>query len=253
MSLKLLVKAFSLLEASSDAEAGRPLAELAAEVGLPKPTAHRILTTMVALGYMERCSPGCYRHSPSLKNLADPLYQQHIVRVADSEIRELHRKTRETINLGILRSGKIVYLSVLESPQPLRRIVNPSMTDPFASTALGRAIVGFLPADRQKILFTNLPLEKRTPYTIVEPAALRKLMEKVREQGYAVEENETDLGVMCLGAPILDNRGQAIAAISLSAPMVRMEDGIRESWIGELRATASRISDRWVRETSNRR
>jgi DNA-binding IclR family transcriptional regulator len=238
-----LVKVFALLEASAGQPAGRPLADLAADASLPKPTAHRLLKTLVALGYMERVGNGVYRHALPLRRLVADQDERTLVRQAEPLLRLLHERTRETINLGTLRAERVVYLQVLESPQPLRRIVNPTMTDPFGCTALGRAIAAFLPADRQNFLLKQTSLEKRTPHTVVDPDQLRVVLEATKQRGYASEENETDLGVMCLGAPVFDGLG-VIAAISISLPTVRADEQRCPQLVAELLRTAKELSQR---------
>jgi DNA-binding IclR family transcriptional regulator len=239
----VLTKLFGLLEATAGHLEGRPLAELAAEVGLAKPTAHRILKTLVALGYMERQDGGVYRQTTHLKRLVSTEDDRRLAKIADRHLKELWEETGETVNLGVLRLGRISYLAVVESRKSLRRSVVAGMTDPFASTALGRAIAGFLQDDRVNYLLKTTPLEKRTPHTIVAHKTLKSLFVEVRERGYATEENETDLGVMCVGAPIFDRNGVA-AAISISAPLARAGGGNRDRWIAAVCRTAQAISNR---------
>ena len=241
MESSLIIKLFGLLEATSGRPEGQSLAELASQVGLTKPTAHRILKTLSSLGYMERTRPGYYRQTDRLRRLVTGQDDQQLIRCAEPALRELHRATQETINLGILRHGRVVYLSVLESPQPLRRIVNPNMTDPFACTALGRAIVAQLPEERRSFLLRNTALEKRTPHTVVEPAELLQLLTAVRKSGYAIEENETDIGVVCFGAPVFGREGVA-GAISITLPTVRDTADRRDYFLGQLLGAAEEVT-----------
>ncbi|WP_435009915.1 IclR family transcriptional regulator [Tundrisphaera lichenicola] len=241
MESSLVIKLFGLLEATAGQAEGRSLADLAAEVGLTKPTAHRILKTLSSLGYIERTRPGYYRQTNRLRRVISGQDDQRLIHCSQPALRELHQVTRETINLGVLRQGRIVYLSVLESPEPLRRIVNPNMTDPFACTALGRAIVAHLPEERRGYLLRNTVLEKRTPFTIVDPVELLALLENVHRSGFAMEENETDIGVLCLGAPVFDRDGVA-GAISITLPTVRDTEDRRKSFVGLLLGTAEEVT-----------
>lgn len=243
MESSQLVKVFGLLEATAGHPDGRSLAELASEVSLAKPTAHRLLKTLVAMGYMERMGNGVYRQTAQLKRVVSGSDDARLVRVAEPLLRELHARTRETVNLGVLRVGRIVYLHVLESPQPLRRIVNPSMTDPFASTALGRAIVAQLPEERQRFLLLTTALEKRTPETVVDHDEILAAMREVTRVGHAIETNQTDLGVMCVGAPVFDAEGVA-AAVSVSVPTVRAAEPQRSALVTAVRETAAELSRR---------
>ena len=242
MESSVLGKVLGVLEATAGHPAGRPLADIAAEVGLAKPTAHRILKELVLLGYMAKEPGGVYRQAGPARRLTSGDDDRRLVRAADKPLRELWEATGETVNLGVLRQGRVVYLSVLESRQPLRRTVSPTMTDPFLSTALGRAIAAHLPADRLAHLLRFTPLEKRTPHTVVEPAALKAIVAAARSRGYAAEENETDLGVMCLGAAVFD-RDAVAGAVSVSAPTVRAA-ARRAEWAAAVVQTAGRVTAR---------
>ena len=129
---------------------------------------------------------------------------RRLTRAAERPLKELREFTGETVNLGVLRLRRVAYLMVMECRQPLQRSVVAGMTDPFASTALGRAIAAHLPDDRVAYLLRTTPLEKRTPYTKLSSDSLRKLFLEARANGYATEENETDLGVMCVGSAVFD-------------------------------------------------
>ncbi len=107
-----LVKAFALLEATAGREEGRSLAELAADVGLPKSTAHRLLKTLCALGYMVNSGAGVYRQTSLLRRVANGQEDSKLVELAFPIIEALHHRTGQTINLGVLRFERVVYLSV---------------------------------------------------------------------------------------------------------------------------------------------
>ncbi len=241
MESSSLVKALGLLEATAQEPAGRGLAILAAEVGLAKPTAHRILKTLVALGYLERSAGGVYRQTLQVNRLVSGEQPRRLLSIAEPVLRELHASTRETVNLGVLRYHQVVYLQVLESPQPLRRVATLNSTDPFHSTSLGRAIAGHLPAEQRESLLAAARLEKRTPRTTVDRAALSTILERVARDGYAVELDETDIGVTCIGAPIFEG-GKPVAAISLSVPTARADRGALESFVRFVCAAARQVS-----------
>ena len=242
MEQSALAKLFGILEATAGRPDGRALAEIAAEVRLAKPTAHRILKTLVLLGYMERLDGGVYRQTEQVKRLVNLDGDRKLTRAATPALRELWELTGETVNLGVLRQNAISYLVSIESQQSLRRSVTAGMTDPFACTALGRSIAAHLPPERLDYLLKTVPLEKRTPCTVVEPAEIRRLLHEARESGVAVEVDETDLGVMCFGAAVFDARG-VIAAISLSAPSVRGESR-RAEFAAAVKSTAERVTRR---------
>jgi DNA-binding IclR family transcriptional regulator len=235
-----IVKALGLLEATSSEPNGRLLSALAAEVGLSKPTAHRILKTLTTLGYIQRAPGGVYRQTPKVQRLVSNEGTQRLVVLADPYLRELHERTLETVNLGVLRHDRVSYLRVLESPQPLRRVATPNSVDPFHSTALGRAIAAFLPDDVRAALLESARMERSTPRTNTSRRALADILTKVASDGYALEVDETDLGVTCIGAAVLAE-GSPCAAISLSIPTARATSDQLPSLIKLVRATAQDV------------
>jgi DNA-binding IclR family transcriptional regulator len=237
-----LVKALGLLEALAGEPDGRSLAALATEVGLAKPTAHRILKTLTALGYLERTATGVYRQTPQMNRLISSEQHRHVLELAEPILRALHEKTRETVNLGVLRYDQIVYLQVLESTQPLRRVATKNSVDPFYSTALGRAIASHLPETQRTSLVNVARLKQRTTHTNIDRKSLVGILDQAASDGYAMEVDETDVGVTCIGAPILE-QGIAIAAISLSVPTARATGDALVGLIAGVRRAATVVSD----------
>lgn len=236
-----LVKALGLLEATAQAAAGRQLADLAAEVGLAKPTAHRILKTLTSLGYLERTAGGVYRQTSQVQRLVSNDLDHRLHSVAAPLLNELHQKTLETVNLGVLRYDRVIYLTVLESPQPLRRVATPNSVDPFHCTALGRAIASHLPDEQRESLLQVARLDPSTNRTNTDRRKLEAILAKAARDGYAVEVDETDVGVTCVGAPILLGN-VACAAVSLSVPTVRASDKLLPGLIACVRQTVRSIS-----------
>lgn len=242
MESNSLTKALGLLEATAGHPDGRSLAELAAEVGMPKPTAHRILKTLTALGYLERPASGVYRQSPQVKRLVSDESVRQLIDAAARPLRELHAKTQETVNLAMLRHDRVLYLDVLECTLPLRRVATRT-SDPFHTTALGRAIVSRLPADRRSRLLARAKLVRRTPATIIDRRRLAAEIDKAATRGYAIEENETDVGVTCIGAAVCAG-DEVVGAISVSLPTARLDAASRRRLVDLVRKTASGISAR---------
>ena len=219
MEFSALTKALGLLEATAGHPEGRTLADLAAEVGVPKPTAHRILNSLTTLGYLEKPNSGVYRQSVNAKRLVSDAAARRLLAAAAGPLRRLHTQTKETVNLGMLRHDRVLYIEVLECVLPLRRIATRS-SDPFHTTALGRSIAAFLPAPKLKKLLAKARMEQRTPATITDRQRLVEILDDVARHGFSIETDETDIGVTCIGAPVFV--GDVVAgSISLSVPSVR--------------------------------
>jgi DNA-binding IclR family transcriptional regulator len=240
-----LTKALCLLEATAGHPEGRSLADLAAEAGLPKPTAHRLLQALARLGYLDRPRAGVYRQTTSAKRLVSDHESRQLLESAGTALRDLHARTQETVNLGILRQDRVLYLEVIESTQALRRVANRA-SDPFHTTALGRAIAAFLPAPYQERLLARAKLERRTPATIASARPLKAELAKVRRQGFAIEADETDLGVTCVAAPIFA-AGEVSGAMSVSVPSARAVGPYRSRLVKLVQDAARHASKRLTR------
>jgi DNA-binding IclR family transcriptional regulator len=241
MESTVLVKAFALLEALCAEPVDRSLAELASSTHLPKPTVHRILKSLVSLGYVQRGEAGIYRVSDKLRRLNLPRDDRRILEAATPVLANLFRQTEETVNLGVLREDRVIYLSVTESNHPLRRVAQQQEADPFYCTALGRAMVAHIEDSRREAMLRRAPFAARTPHTITSASQLRATMESVRRNGFAIEENETDIGVMCIAAPAFED-GRVVAAISLSVPSARVEPAKRQQLIHAVRDAAAKLT-----------
>jgi DNA-binding IclR family transcriptional regulator len=128
----------------------------------------------------------------------------------------------ENVNLGVLQNGQVIHLNVIQSPNALRVAAFPGERNPLHCTALGKAILAFLPESEASTLLDGYPLVKKTPRTITQKAHLHKHLASVREHGVALDLEENLSGVTCVAAPIFDHAGRVVAALSVSGPTIRM-------------------------------
>lgn len=241
MEATSLGKAFHVLEVLASSEGALSLMEIVQELGFHKPTVHRILRELVELGYVSRVEKGVYEITSKLRRLALGKMDDRLTELADPFLRVLHDETAETVNLGVLRGTKVRYLRVLESKHPLRRIVEPNATDPFYSTALGRAITIQMNDESWDALIERTRLIARTTQTVVNVNQLRKIHQRVQQDGYAVEQDQNDVGVTCIGAPVYEDEN-VIAAISLSVPSARANQKTLQQFIKAVVRTSQRIT-----------
>jgi len=241
MESTVLVKAFALIESLAGAGGTASLAELAAVTAQAKPTTHRVLRALAALGYVEQSTDdGEYRLTSKLRQLALGSADRDLAAVAQPILQRLRDQTGETVNLGVLREGGISYLTVIESSHALRRVTGELSTgDPVLTTALGRAIASQLAPTARERLMRGPTIPKCTPHTVTDPSKLRAILAEAHRDGYAVERDQTDLGVTCFGAPIFRG-GSVVAAVSISAPSARA-GGSERDWIKFLRDAAGAI------------
>jgi len=236
MTVRVLRKAVTVLETLS--AAGRPvgLAELARRINYPKPTIYRILRSFLELGYLARDgATGFYLPTARLALLGRHGQALDLRRRALPALERLHRKFNETVNLGVLEGDEISYVAYLETTRPLRLMVRPGIKDPFYCTALGRAIAAFLPEREQRDLVNRVKFEPLTPKTVRNRPALRKILLETRRRGWAIDDEECDLGVVCLGVPLRDG-GSPVGAVSITIPRTRLPAGREREILSELRS-----------------
>jgi DNA-binding IclR family transcriptional regulator len=143
-------------------------------------------------------------------------------------MKQLRQRFNETINLGVLSGGEVVYLDVLESERSLRMQSSVGASDPLHSTALGKVFLAFRPANQRATLIPPT-LTRHTHNTITDRATLLDQLEIIHTTGYAIEIGENEEGSYCIAAPILDHHEIAIAAMSLSAPISRFDESKRQA------------------------
>ena len=235
MSIEVIKKAFSLLECLADNENPIPLAEIARRTNLPKPTICRILQTIVKLGYVaQEVDSGYYYRTGQLERLGQNSKFNDLKSKALPLMKKLHLKFNETINLGILEGVNIHYIHFIQTTQSLRHMVKPNAIDPFYSTAIGRAIAAFLPKQESDNLIKKVKLEPKTPSTIKSKLKLEKILTDTFNQKFAVEDQETSVGICCFGIPLLEN-GYPVAGISITLPKIRLNNQLKKSIIEELK------------------
>ncbi len=231
--VKPVLKAMRVLKCVGDAGRELPLAEICRIVALPKPTIYKYLQTLIEAGFVlydAECE--CYWLGPnawSLGRTVDPSLR--VREVARPIMQHLRDRFGETINLGVLHDDEVVYLEMALCRQALRMQATIGAHDPAYATSLGRAMIAFLPQNKWK---KHVPqqLRKRTGQTITTHDALHAELMKTRQRGYALERGENEEGALCIGAPIFDQDGNVIAAISLSAPATRISH-LAEAEVGD--------------------
>ncbi len=221
-----LVKALRLMRLLADNPAGMSLKAVSATTGMPASTTHRLLSTLQQEGFVRfdrelmHWSVGVQAFSVGYAFLQD----RDLVRVAKSHMTALMETTGETANLSILDGTNIVYLAQVASRQMMRAMSTPGQRVPLHCTAAGKAIVACLPSKTKEQILGRLHYIPMTSFTISERSVLIQHLSQVLLKGYAKDDEEHALGLRCLAAPIFDENGAAVAAISISGPLARMGD-----------------------------
>jgi DNA-binding IclR family transcriptional regulator len=227
-----------------DALAGQPetvaLKQLAQATGLHPSTAHRILTALVHERLVERIDQGNYRLGIRLLELGNLVKARISVREhALPFMRELHAVTGEAVNLSVRHNDEIIYIERTSSGRSMMRVVNiVGARAPLHITAVGKLFLMEDGPDSLHIYARRTGLPAYTKNTLTSIAALEKEFDRATRQGYALDNEEAELGVRCIGAAVRDDTGALVAGLSVSAPAERM----KTSWAGMVRNTAEKIS-----------
>lgn len=218
-------KALEVLEAFQGKEE-MTLEEICRATDLPKSTTFRILSTLEAREYVVRGSEERrYRLGMKLFVLGQTLLEQSSVRrLARPHMSRLSERYGETVNLGVLSGPDVLYVDTIDSHRPFRVTEAPGSRSPVYVTALGKAIAAHLPAAEQERIVSQQSFKPLTHSTITDPAQFMAELSQVALQGFAVDNEEGEVGVRCVAAPIRGSTGYAVASISLSAPAVRLSD-----------------------------
>ncbi|HEY7660866.1 MAG TPA: IclR family transcriptional regulator [Actinomycetota bacterium] len=197
--------------------------EIAELLETSKPTAFRLLASLRGRGFVEQ-APGSrrYRLGPAFRALAARSEAPAVIALATPVMGELRASTGETVNLATVQRGRIVYAAVLDSLHPLRMSATVGEELHPHATALGKAVLAAEPPELRSGFLGAEPFVALTDRTITTRRALDADLATTATRGYAVDDEESALGAICLGAAILGADGRPVGALSVSAPLARL-------------------------------
>ena len=224
--IKVLDKSLTLIELLLKHESSMNITEISKSLGFYPSTTHRILDTFKHWGYVEQ-DVHTQKYQLGLKALElgmVKLNRMDIVNEAIPYLKELVKRCNETVHLGALQEGEVVYLAKEESSQTIsiRMISNVGRRAPLYCTSLGKVLLAYLPEKEQKKYFAEQELIRFTENTITDKKKLEEELELVRKNGYALDKEENEKDVCCVGVPIRNYQGMVVAAISVSSPCFRL-------------------------------
>lgn len=237
-------KTFTILDAIVESETPVSVSEMGARFGLPKATVHRICVFLERKGFVQRELDGKrFTIGPHLIDLAHrtarasfKLASRHAILQALSE------KIGETCNIGILDRDRIVYIDRVEANWPLTIQFRTGSAVPLHCTAIGKLFLAHMPADQVERMLGTAPLQRFTDTTITTIAALLRELERIRSQGYSIDNEEYLGGVICIAVPILDQNGKICAALAVQAPRARMTLAEMQRHLPALHKSATQVS-----------
>ncbi len=219
------------------------LATLTTRSKLVKSSVYRILFTLERLGYIEKNGEGRYSITSRLSRLGGQARpHSQLPALAEPFMLDLVRKFQETINLGVLDAGEVLYIRVLESPHAFRLAAHAGIRSPLHSTALGKSLLATLPETELQKILAPYSFQRCTRNTICEAEQFMRELGRVRRRGYAVDNMEDSEGARCLAAPIFDGDGRGVAALSISGPASRVHRARDPEITAALSAACRQIS-----------
>ncbi len=236
-----LIRTFDILEMFLDADdRGLTATDIVDDTRLPRTTVHELLVTMVARKYLRRdADTGRYHLGITVFQLGNSFADRlDLISVGQRVTQSLAAQCDETVNFGILDEETIVYLCKVESTKAVRTISRTGGRLPASCTAIGKAMLAYLPEPELSALAHRDTLPALTSQSITDPVRLVAELEQVRASGVAYEYGESNPDVSCVAAPVRDHRGSVIAAISISVPDMRWKARSTDEWANLVRGGA---------------
>ena len=242
--VQVLDRAFQILNLLAEEKSGAGLMEIAARLKLHKSTAHRLMMVLEVSRFVEKNTvSGKYHLGSRLMELGlSAVSRLDVYEVAGPHLRTLVKETGETAHLAVLRDGQVVSLVNVESSQTLRTPATVGTRTPAYCTSLGKAMLAFAPQEQIDAFLRNRKLEAYTRKTITSVSRFKQELRSIQKLGYAVDNEEREPGLRCIGAPLWDSSSSVIAAISIAGPVFRIGDERVADLAGIVTKIAARIS-----------
>jgi IclR family transcriptional regulator, KDG regulon repressor len=237
-----------ILELVGGTSRGMSIRDLSSRLSLPKGTVHRLLSSLAYFGYIQQDrQTKNYFLGLKLLELGNLIMEQFDLRkIAEPILRDLAGRTNETVHMVILDRNEIVYIDKIEmdhSGGGLRMASRVGSRNPVHSCAVGKVLLSYVPERDVDGLIEEKGLSGKTENTITDPFRFKEHLKAVRQQGYALDDEENEKGIRCVAAPIFDDKGKAVSAISVSGPAFRVTKRlIQEALRKEVVSAASEIS-----------
>lgn len=239
--------AFDIVESFHDDTTELGVTELSGKLGLSKNNVFRLLATLESKAYIEQNHvTEDYRLGPRILEIGQVyLNRLGLLNVAHPFLEDLVRSCDEAAYIAMLREGDVIYLDLVQTSHPLRLRSRVGWRLPAYCTAVGKAQLAYESRDRIEEILSRRKLKRFTPNTIVNKGDILKHLEEVAEKGVALDLEEWELDVRCVGSPVRDYTGRVIAGICIAAPAIRMSmERIEQEIVPLVTGTAVQISQR---------
>ena len=224
--VQVLDRALGILDLLAGENPELGASEVSERTGLHKSTVHRLLQVLERHRLIEKIAlNGKYRLGLRLFELGSKAMAQFDLRErAQPYLKRLVLETGETAHICILDGDRMLSIANVESPRTLRTPSTVGHRTPIHCTSVGKVLLAFLPEDEQNDLINQCELTDYTRHTITKPARLKAELKLIRQRGYAMDDEEIEEGLRCVGAPVMDHSGRVVAAMSIAGPAFRLTD-----------------------------
>ncbi len=242
--VKSVIKSFTIFEELVANGSPMTLSSISNKLDINISTVHRLINTLVKLGYVEQNEKGLYKIGINAYNIADIIIEDfNLKKVVHPYLKEIVDICNETCNLVALENNQVVYLDQIESTNMVRMFAKEGSRGEAYCTGSGKALLANLEENQILEYIKTIKLENFTKNTITKPENLIKELKTIKKQGYALDLEEKEIGVRCVAAPLFDGNHRLMGAISVSGPCTRItEDYLKSSLIPLVRDKAKQIT-----------
>ncbi|MCL6573818.1 MAG: IclR family transcriptional regulator [Bacillus sp. (in: Bacteria)] len=244
-NVQSLERALNILNKLSEYPDGIPISRLSEHVGLTKSTTHRMLATLASMNYVVKDEKtDKYKLGLQILFLSrNLLNNSNIVSIAKGYLEKLSQEVNETVHLCIEDHGEVIYIDKIESNQTIRMFSRVGSRAPMYCTGVGKVLLSGMDQDYFEELISKIEFIPKTPTTITSKEVFLEEIEKVKSQGYALDNSENETVLRCIASPIYDHKGKIIASFSISGPTNRVTmDVINNTLIDKMKQYSIDIS-----------
>lgn len=240
--IRSFAKGMNVLELLSENES-LTVTQVARLMNINRASSHRFLSTLKELGYADKDDSSRYFLTSRVIALGMRVLDRFEIRkIARPFLQELSAKFNETINLGYFDGDEMLTIDKIDSTEILRMDAGIGGGEPAYCTSLGKAILAFLPDKQLQEYLQSIEITPFTPDTVTSKDKLMQELMQIKENGYSIDDEELSVGLRCVGAPLFNHNGQALYAISISGPSIRMGSKRIEEMQRELKKICQNLS-----------
>lgn len=238
-------RTLTILEVLSDYEDGLGITEISEKVELHKSTVHRLLNTLIYKGYIKQ-DKGTNKYGLTLKLFElgnKKVEKMDLISIARPYLKELVEKIDEVVHLVIREGIEVMYVCKVEPQKSMKMYTRIGMRKPMYCTAMGKAMMSQMTEEEVEEIWNASDIQKLTDNTIVDFNKLKESLKDIRKKGYAIDEQEVETGIRCVGTVIRDYKGEVCGAISLSSSIITFTEDKTEYFSQVILEYANKISE----------